>query len=578
MERLLESTGFLGWLWQASWQASVVIVLVLLAQRLFARQLTPRWRHALWFLVVIRLALPGSVESRLSLYNFFSPPPLSRVIGPSEALAALAAPGVAPSAPSRVVGGASSRFSFRASLCWLWLAGAVALGAYFLGSARRLGRAISRRRPVTSEAVLNLLEDCKQKMGVFTPLVLLETPRINSPALLGFIRPRLLLPEGLLAAFSLSELRFVFLHELGHLKRGDILINWVLTVPLVLHWFNPLVWYAVRRIRIDGESACDVVALSHAGEGANGAYGKTMIKLLERFSAPALMPAVAGALERENHMKRRIELIAGFKQTRQSPVVAAILFAALAVGTLTNAQSPLSPAVAQRQIALSGTTVSWGPYAIATSPRTGETQVDPGLKEITVTFDRDMARGMSWTGRDADYPSTPGGQRGYWRDRRTCVLPVKLEGGRYYRVELNPEPPYQNFRGADGRPAAQSVLCFTTRGAGEAIRAKLTRPKVVSLLPPNGATDVDPNLKELRVTFDLPMWQGYSWTGGGDDYPPCKGQRPYWIDDHTCVLRVALTPDHRYRLGINSLAAVNFQTADGRVPCDAVDYTFKTRP
>ncbi|HEY5912793.1 MAG TPA: M56 family metallopeptidase [Verrucomicrobiae bacterium] len=578
MERLLESsTGFFDWLWRASWQASVVIVLVLLAQRLFARQLAPRWRHALWLLVAIRLALPGSVESRLSLYNLFNAPSFSSVVGSSETVAASGAAGVGPSAPSRAVVVPSSRFSFRASLRWLWLTGAVALGGYFLGSAWRLGRGIRRQRPVTSEPVLDLLEDCKQKMGVFTPLVLLETPRTNSPALLGFIRPRLLLPQGLLGAFSLSELRFIFLHELGHLKRGDILINWILAVPLVLHWFNPLVWYAVRRIRIDGESACDAAALSHAREGENGAYGKTMIKLLERFSAPALMPAVAGVLERANPMKRRIELIAGFKRTQQSPAVAAILFAALALVTLTNSQSPLSSAVAQRQIALSGATVSWGPCTVATSPRTGETQVDPGLKEISVTFDRDMTQGMSWTGREAELPPSPAGG-GYWRDRRTCVLPVKLEAGHYYRVELNPEPPYQNFRGADGRPAAQSVLCFTTRGANETIRAKLTRPKVVSLFPPNGATGVDPNVKELRVTFDLPMSKGYSWTGGGDDYPPCKGKGPYWIDDHTCALPVALTSDHRYRLGINSLAAVNFQSADGRVPCDPVDYTFKTRP
>jgi len=64
-------------------------------------------------------------------------------------------------------------------------------------------------------------------------------------------------------------LRYVFLHELGHLKRGDILVNWLMALPLVLHWFNPLVWYAIQRIRVDGESACDALALSHALEGEN---------------------------------------------------------------------------------------------------------------------------------------------------------------------------------------------------------------------------------------------------------------------------------------------------------------------
>ena len=342
MERLLEaSNGFFDWLWRASWQAAMVVMLVLLAQWLLARQLTPRWRHALWFLVIIRLALPGSIESRLSLFNLFSPPSLSRIAGPSDTVAASAAVSGQQSAPSSVVRKSSSHFGTWVSLRSLWLAGAVVVAGYFLVGAWRLGRGIRRQRPVTNEAVLNLLEDCKQEMGVFTPLTLLETAQTNSPALLGFVRPRLLLPEGLIQSFSLPELRYVFLHELGHLKRGDILINWLLTVPLAFHWFNPLVWYAVRRIRIDGESACDALALSHAREGENRSYGQTIIKLVERFSAPALAPALVGVLEKKSQMKARIELIASFQKKPQWPVVALLVFALLALVTLTDAQSQI---------------------------------------------------------------------------------------------------------------------------------------------------------------------------------------------------------------------------------------------
>jgi hypothetical protein len=83
-------------------------------------------------------------------------------------------------------------------------------------------------------------------------------------------------------------------------------------------------------------------------------------------------------------------------------------------------------------------------------------------------------------------------------------------------------------------------------------------------------------LKELRVAFDMPMGRGYSWTGGGD---PCLGgdKKGRWIDDHTCVLTVTLKPDHQYKLGINSVYAVNFQSAGAGVPSDPVAYTFKTK-
>jgi hypothetical protein len=425
--------------------------------------------------------------------------------------------------------------------------------------------------------VLALLEDCKQEMGVFTPLTLIETAAIKSPALLGFVRPRLLLPEGLIQSFSLAELRYVFLHELGHLKRGDILLNWFMVLPLVLHWFNPLVWFAMSRMRNDGEAACDAMALSHAREGENRSYGETIIKLLERFSCPAMAPGLAGMLENKQQMRRRIGLIATFKKTRRWPVVAAPLFTLLAVLTLTDAQSPPPAGGGQQPSGRSEAGARWRPWVVARSPEVGESEVDPALSEITVTFDRDMSGGMSWTGGGEAYPHTPADRPAYWRDRRTCVLPVKLQAGRFYRLELNPGPPYQNFRGTDGRAAAQSVLYFTTRGASAAAKTKLTKPRILNLTPANGATDVDPHLKEIYVTFDSAMGRGYSWTGAGEQYPGSDLQTAHWLDDRTCVLPVALKPAHPYCLGINSASAVNFQSADGGVPADSVDYTFKTR-
>ena len=93
METVLQCSGeFLDWLWRASWQASVVIVLVLVLQWLLRKHLSARWRHALWLLVVVRLALPWSLESRVSLFNLFSPrwesPRLLTQAAPAEVSAA----------------------------------------------------------------------------------------------------------------------------------------------------------------------------------------------------------------------------------------------------------------------------------------------------------------------------------------------------------------------------------------------------------------------------------------------------------------------------------------------------------
>src|SRR5512136_2454147 len=64
----------LPWLLKASWQAAVLIVLVLGVQWTFGRRLAPRWRYALWLLVVARLAVPWTIPSSLSLFNFLAAP------------------------------------------------------------------------------------------------------------------------------------------------------------------------------------------------------------------------------------------------------------------------------------------------------------------------------------------------------------------------------------------------------------------------------------------------------------------------------------------------------------------------
>lgn len=584
MQALLDSTdSFVTWLWRASWQASVVIMLVLLAQWLLHKQLTPRQGHALWLLVVIRLALPWSVESRLSLFNWLNTQALSLPAGSLE------------NAPIPVLGtqeqpapGPSSAISMSERSLWvllpsLWLAGAVVLSSYLLITNWLLGRRIRRQRPLTDEAVLNLLEDCKQEMGVRTPLTLVETPTVTSPSLFGFIRPRLLLPAGLTQSFSPPELRYVFLHELGHVKRWDIPLNWLTTAQLILHWFNPLVWYAFSRMRVDRELACDALALSHTQDVENRSYGQTIIKLLDSFGRPAIAPGLVGILENKNQMKRRISMIAKFRKTNSWPVLAVSLFAAIALVTLSDAQSSGGSGASA---AASGTgdareagpvNAQAPPRIVATSPRVGETEVDPSLTEITVTFDRDMAGGASWTGGGPDFPSSPEGQNIRWRDKRTCVLPVKLQRGHYYRVGINSQS-YQNFRSVDGVPARPSAIYFATQGASEELKRKTAKPQIAGLSPLNGAKDVDPNLAELRVTFSVPMGGGFSWTGGRPQYPERPaGKEPYWTDDHkTCVLPVQLKPGSVYRLGLNSLSFKNFQSAGG-VPLDPVTYTFRTK-
>ena len=217
------------------------------------------------------------------------------------------------------------------------------------------------------------------------------------------------------------------------------------------------------------------------------------------------------------------------------------------------------------------------PQIVKTSPAVGATGIDPATKEITVTFDRDMGTGMSWTGGPPGFPPTDEGRKAAWKDARTCVLPVKLEPGKFYRVGINSKS-YQNFKGKDGVAAPPSEVHFTTQGATAEVERQARVPQIARLEPKNGAADVDPKTETLKVTFNMPMGEGMSWTGGGPAFPKlAESKQASWSEDRlTCTLPVALEPDREYQLGLNSLSHNNFQSQSG-VPLPPAVYTFRTR-
>lgn len=261
---------------------------------------------------------------------------------------------------------------------------------------------------------------------------------------------------------------------------------------------------------------------------------------------------------------------------RPSHVAVSIAVVVFAIGGMSIAQDRTGTEAAPTGGPRANAAAEGTPRIVATIPTVGATDVDPTTREIVVAFDRDMAGGFSWTGGGSNYPPIIEGQRPHWRDSRTAVLPVKLEAGRYYRVGINSKS-HRNFRSAAGVSALPSAIYFTTRGSSDELVATTQKPVILEMSPANGATGVDPRTTELRVAFSVPMGGGFSWTGGGPDYPPApEGQGPRWTEDQrTCIHPVRLEPNHQYRLGLNSPSHKNFQSATG-VPLDPLIYTFQT--
>ncbi|MGA2869786.1 MAG: M56 family metallopeptidase, partial [Verrucomicrobiota bacterium] len=270
----------------------------------------------------------------------------------------MAAPDISLPASGPVASGKVSPKSAGYPLLWLpglWLAGILILGGVVAIQMIRFHLKLVRDSAPVGRDLQELFAKCRREFPVSRRIELLETGAVQSPALYGLFRLRFLLPRGLGGQFENRELRYIFFHELAHVQRGDLWLNWLVTGLQMIHWFNPLLWFGFARLRADRELACDELALLRAGDQAGIAYGETVVKLLEKLNQPAAIPGLVGILEDRKQMRQRISMIANFRKPSRWSVLAVFLLAAVATAALTDAQSPPSASQPIRASVMGGT-------------------------------------------------------------------------------------------------------------------------------------------------------------------------------------------------------------------------------
>jgi beta-lactamase regulating signal transducer with metallopeptidase domain len=343
---------------KTSMEAAVFIFIVTLIQLVLKKKLPPRWRHVLWMLIVIRLLMPVSLPSSISLFNL-SPIKPSSILAFSRSK--LAPQGATPhvlkmagrmenevSSPpgGKVTNSRQSPSNHSDKFIWtcfiLWLAGVLILTFRIIRLDLAFASKVGRTQMVTDSETLKLLDKCRRRIGIRFPIGLLETNEVQTPALYGALRPRLLIPNGMILDLSPEELEHVFMHELAHIKRNDMMIHWITTLAEVLHWFNPLVWAALARMRVERELACDSLVLSYVKDAGKESYGNTLLKLLERFIQPGPNPGIIGIMERAEPIKERILSIARYRKEARWSFSALSLIFLLGIVGLTDANTSMA--------------------------------------------------------------------------------------------------------------------------------------------------------------------------------------------------------------------------------------------
>jgi beta-lactamase regulating signal transducer with metallopeptidase domain len=577
------------WTIAASWQIALLVCVIAVLSYLF-RTASPRLRYGLWLLVLVKALLPPTLGAIWGV-GTWGVAPVAELNWPiaigtadaavgADALDRATEPIHENSSGSALVG-----VPWQGALLGVWAAGCLALWLVVAWRYRRILRAASAMRRIDEGPMRVELERLAARFSVRVVPDLYSTERTASPMLVGVLRPRIVLPESVVARLSPEELRNVLAHELVHWRRRDTWIGWLQVFVQGVFWFHPLVWWANTRIRHERECACDETVLREANCDRDG-YGETIVRVLTAARGQSLVMAnMVGVFERGSQLQLRLEEIMSFDPNKRR-------FGWLSRAALVAAALVLLPMAAPRVVAddaggatqgATSTTApdrpktNW-PTIVSTKPAVGSTDVDPRLREISVTFDRDMSvDGYSWTGGGEFFPPSPAGKSAVWLDKRTCVLPVELKLGSFYRVGINSSR-FHNFRSELGVPAATAAIYFATKGADRAAASRVRVPKVAKLSPENGATDVDPGLKMIRVTFDMPMdTGGYSFTGSGPSFPEVpEGKGARWVDNKTVICPVKqLRSDTRYEFGLNSMTHKNITSKWG-VPLAPVRFSFTT--
>lgn len=234
----------------------------------------------------------------------------------------------------------------------LWLAGAgLVVGRVVLGWFLMLW--LSRRaEPLNDPAWGDLLDAAERRLGIATRVRLLKNSQIPMPMTSGLLRPVIVLPAD--CEEWTTERRFaVLLHELAHVRRGDLWVHFLVQAACACYWFHPLAWSAARRLRSESERACDDLVLS-AGTRASE-YAGHLLQLVRR-AGDVRAPAVALPMAQRSDFEGRL----------------------LAILEPAQARRPLAPLTA---FATAVTIVFLAVPLAAMSPTRAEPRVDAAIEE-----------------------------------------------------------------------------------------------------------------------------------------------------------------------------------------------------
>jgi beta-lactamase regulating signal transducer with metallopeptidase domain len=285
-------TGLLA----ASLIDGAVVVALALAAIASMRRRSAAARHAVLATAIVTASLMPALELLVPQVPVFR-------WGRSAALSSgllLTSAGISKPAIAAGVSAADGAMPWRAAILAVWIAGAIVTGAGLLTAIVRLAR-LRARCTAAGGRWRAITDDLSGQYRIRRRVAVLQSDASSLLVTCGLLKPAIVLPAGA-SAWSDDRKRIVLRHELAHVRRHDAVVQIAAEAGRVLHWINPLVWMACRRLRQESEFACDDAVLG--GGVAAADYADLLVEIARHLSgrpapgAPALEIAHPSTLER----------------------------------------------------------------------------------------------------------------------------------------------------------------------------------------------------------------------------------------------------------------------------------------
>ncbi len=351
MVEQLNQIARLWWDWSVAmfWQAGLLIILIGCVDLLIRKWAWPQLRYALWSLILIKLLLPPTLslpsgivpelrpvicqafrlmnsdkpakekpvaiadfglqiadlsretDSQIEIMNLQS---LGTGISDDRSEISNSELAAAPHSTFRI-----PQFAWQVYAMLAWLAGTSILGIWlFLRLHSLCGRhAYPAAAASLPQSFYNQMADCANRLGLRRVPRVVVTKRLASPAVFGAIRPVLLMPKGYLSKLSRRDTEHMLLHELAHVKRGDLIMHSLYMLLQISYWYNPLLWLVRRQMHHLRELSCDATVANLLRERTT-AYRQTLLETARRLLSTSVEPGLGllGLFEDSNRLLVRL--------------------------------------------------------------------------------------------------------------------------------------------------------------------------------------------------------------------------------------------------------------------------------